>query len=100
MAEVTGLTAARMLEIEDASIVDGAVSGDNLFLERGDGTLINAGNVRGPAGAAAANAYRNVVERMGYGTNEGANNECMLMHTIQSLPGDGSDHAPRGSMFH
>jgi hypothetical protein len=52
MATITGLTAERMLEIEAASVVDGDVSGDSLFLTRKDGSLINAGNVRGPVGPA------------------------------------------------
>lgn len=54
MATVTSLTADRMLAIEAASVVDGAVVGDNLILEKHDGTTINAGNVRGPVGADAS----------------------------------------------
>jgi Concanavalin A-like lectin/glucanases superfamily len=50
MATVTGLTAERMLEIEAASVVDGDVVGNDLFLSKHDGSLINAGNVRGPSG--------------------------------------------------
>lgn len=50
MAEITGLTAERMLEIEAASVVDGNVVDDDLILEKHDGTQINAGNVRGPQG--------------------------------------------------
>jgi len=50
MTTITGLTAERMLEIEAASVVDGDVAGNDLFLTRHDGTIINAGNVRGPAG--------------------------------------------------
>lgn len=50
MATVTGLTAARMLEIEAASVVDGDVVGDNLILTKHDGSTINAGSVRGPQG--------------------------------------------------
>lgn len=50
MGTVTGLTAARMAEIEAASIVDGEVVGDNLILTKHDSTTINAGNVRGPQG--------------------------------------------------
>lgn len=50
MATVTGLTKERMLEIESASIVSGAVLLDELILTRRDGTQINAGSVRGPAG--------------------------------------------------
>lgn len=54
MATVTGLTAARMAEIEDAQIVDASVVVDNLILERHDGGTIDAGNVRGPAGSAGS----------------------------------------------
>lgn len=50
MATITGLTADRMLEIEAASVVDGDVVGNDLFLTKHDGTIINAGNVRGPVG--------------------------------------------------
>jgi hypothetical protein len=50
MAEVEGLTKARMLEIEAACIVDGAVVLNNLILTRHDGTTIDAGNVRGAQG--------------------------------------------------
>lgn len=50
MATVTGLTAERMLEIEAASVVDGDVSGNDLILTRKDGSIINAGNVRGVPG--------------------------------------------------
>lgn len=50
MATITGLTADRMLEIEAASVVDGDISGDNLILTKHDGSIINAGSVRGPAG--------------------------------------------------
>lgn len=54
MATVTGLTAARMAEIEDAQIVDASIVVDNLILERHDGGTIDAGNVRGPAGSAGS----------------------------------------------
>lgn len=50
MATITGLTAERMLEIEAQSIVDGEIIGDNLILERFDGTPIDAGPVVGPPG--------------------------------------------------
>lgn len=49
MPAVTVFTAARMLAIEGASVVSGAVSGDNLILTKRDGSTINAGNVRGLA---------------------------------------------------
>jgi hypothetical protein len=52
MATVTGLTAARMLAIEAAAIVDGDVVGDHLVLTRHDGVTIDVGDVRGPEGPA------------------------------------------------
>lgn len=51
MATVTGFTAERMLVIENASVVDGNVVGDNLILVRHDGSTIDAGSVRGPTGS-------------------------------------------------
>lgn len=51
MATITGFTAARMLVIENASIVDGDIVGNDLILKRFDNTTINAGNVRGPTGS-------------------------------------------------
>jgi hypothetical protein len=50
MGTVTGYTAQRMKGIEDGTVVDGDVVGDNLILTKHDGTTINAGNVRGPQG--------------------------------------------------
>lgn len=51
MATVTGLTAARMLEIEGESVISGEVVSGDLILTKHDGTTVNAGNVLGPAGA-------------------------------------------------
>jgi hypothetical protein len=56
MATVTGLTAERMLEIEAASVVDGAVVDDILILIRHDGSQIITDNVRGPQGDPGADA--------------------------------------------
>lgn len=50
MTTVTGFTAERMQEIEDGTVVDGDVVGDNLVLTKRDTTTINAGSVRGPQG--------------------------------------------------
>lgn len=50
MATVTAYTAARMKAIEDNSVIDGEVVGDNLVLTKFNGSQINAGNVRGPVG--------------------------------------------------
>lgn len=54
MASVTGYTAERMQEIEDAAIVDGNVVGGDLILTRYDTSTINAGSVIGPTGPAGA----------------------------------------------
>lgn len=50
MATVTAFTAERMLDIENSTIVDGDIVGDNLILKRRDDVTIDAGNVRGPIG--------------------------------------------------
>jgi microcystin-dependent protein len=51
MATVTGLTADRMLEIEGASVVSGAIVNDHLILTKFDGTTIDAGELPpGPQG--------------------------------------------------
>lgn len=47
---ITGLTAQRMIQIEQASVVSGRVEGDNLILTTKGGQPITAGNVRGPQG--------------------------------------------------
>lgn len=47
---VTGFTSDRMLAIENGTVVDGNVVGDNLILLTHGGTPIDAGNVRGPQG--------------------------------------------------
>lgn len=54
MATVTGFTAERMLVIENSTVVDGEVQGDNLILLTRDGTPIDAGSVRGPKGETGA----------------------------------------------
>lgn len=50
MGVITGLTADRMLEIENGSVVAGAIVGSDLILTRHDGTTLNAGEVKGKAG--------------------------------------------------
>lgn len=47
---ITGLTAQRMIQIEQASVVSGRVEGDNLILTTKGGQPITAGDVRGPQG--------------------------------------------------
>ena len=50
MATITGFTAARMLEIEDGTVVDAEIRDGDLWLIRHDGSEINAGSVEGPQG--------------------------------------------------
>lgn len=50
MTSVTGMTAARMQQIEDESIINGLITAGHLILTRHDGTPIDAGPVIGPAG--------------------------------------------------
>ncbi len=52
MATVTGLTAERLIAMENATVVSGRVVGTNLILTTKDGTDINAGTVQGPIGPA------------------------------------------------
>lgn len=54
MATVTGLTAERMIAMENATVIDGDVVGNNLILRTRDGTTIDTGNVRGPIGPSGA----------------------------------------------
>lgn len=67
MTSITGLTAARMLAIEGASIVDGEVVGDDLILTKHDATTINAGNVRGGDGIGAAEVTQEGWHNVGAG---------------------------------
>lgn len=50
MATVSSFTKERMLVVENTTVVDGTVVGNDLFLVTRAGTQINAGNVRGPQG--------------------------------------------------
>lgn len=56
MATITGLTADRMIEIEGASVISGAIVANHLILTKFDGTTIDAGLLppgpQGPEGPA------------------------------------------------
>lgn len=65
MATITGFTAERMLIIENASIVDGNVVGDNLILSRFDTTTIDAGSVRGPMGPSGDIPIGSIIDYIG-----------------------------------
>ena len=55
MALVTGYTAERMQQIEDQTVIDGNIVGDDLVLVTRDGTEINAGVVKGDQGDPGTN---------------------------------------------
>lgn len=79
---VTGFTAERMLEIENDTVVSGAVSGDNLNLTTRGGSVINAGNVRGPVGpvgpvgGAVSGSFIPVLQNATVGTGASAKNNA------------------------
>lgn len=50
MVTVNGFTAEKMQEIADSAIEGAAVIGDDLVLTLHDGSIVNLGSVRGPAG--------------------------------------------------
>lgn len=77
MATVTGLTADRMIEIEDASVVSGAVIDDHLILTTHGGDTIDAGDVRGPAGPS--------------GEGGASENRATLLFTTSSLADGASE---------
>lgn len=54
MTTINGLTKEAMQAIVDGTITDADVVGDNLILTLHDGSTVDAGNVRGPVGAAGA----------------------------------------------
>lgn len=62
MGSITGLTSARMKEVEDNAIVNGEIINDNLILTKNSGEVINAGNVRGPVGPQGAQGPEGQVE--------------------------------------
>jgi microcystin-dependent protein len=57
MATVTGLTAERMIEMENATVIDGDIISDHLILVTRGGTPIDAGNVRGAVGPTGGAAF-------------------------------------------
>ncbi len=67
MATVTGLTKDRMIQIEEASIVNARKEGDNLVLTTFGGDDINVGNVRGPKGDTGDAGF--LIQRIAAGKN-------------------------------
>ena len=76
MGVITGLTAARMLAIEAASVISGAVVGNNLILTKHDGSTINAGVVKNwdapPIGGVLAWTRKNLPSGGDYVLADGA----------------------------
>ena len=64
MPTVTVFTAERMQEIEDNTIVNAAIVGDDLVFTRNDGTTVNVGPVL-VLTAPNASQYRLIVDNAG-----------------------------------
>jgi hypothetical protein len=82
MGVVQSLTAARMLAIEAASVVAGAVVGDNLWLTRQDGSSFDAGVVRG------ASQLPNKVLNSRFRVNQRATGTISLSNGIRAFGPD------------
>lgn len=52
-----GALNAALSHLDEQTVVDGEIVGDDLILVRNDGTEINAGNVRGPAGTVTTHTH-------------------------------------------
>lgn len=65
MATVTVFTAERTAEIEAQAIIGGEVVGDDLILERFNGTTFNAGHVRGDPGPADLTEWLDIADPPG-----------------------------------
>lgn len=72
MAEVTGLTATRMLEIEGKSIVSGRQDGDNLYLTALNGDEFGPFDFRGATGATGAQGPAGDVASGGFSGGDGS----------------------------
>jgi len=72
MAEVTGLTATRMLEIEGKSIVSGRQDGDNLYLTALNGDEFGPFNFRGATGLTGAQGPAGDVASGGFSGGDGS----------------------------
>lgn len=98
MATVTGYTAARMLEIENACIIAGAVDlSGHLILERQDGSTIDAGDVTGPPGPAGTingsmGATDNVIPR-----TDGTGG-VTVQGSIATIEDDGTVRSPQARL--
>lgn len=97
MATVTAYTAQRMKQIEDASIVGGRVSSDNLILTRFDGTEINAGNVRGPQGETGTTG--GIADAPSNNTYYVRRNSTWVASQFANAPADGHKYAWRNNAW-
>ena len=89
MAEVTGFTSDRMRIIENETVVDGEVQGDNLILMTREGVPIDAGNVRGPIGPVGppiADGNKGDVTVSATGTNWQINADAVTNAELAEMP--------------
>lgn len=100
MADVTGMTAQKMLQIANDTVVSGVVDGDNLVLETRGGDTIDAGHVKGTPGAPGGTdqAFQDWINDSASGTRSalssllnptrrvvGLKNSCVIIGSDQAL---------------
>jgi hypothetical protein len=86
MATITGLTADRMKEIEDAAIVTAEVIDGDLILTRHDGSTFNAGYIGGGGGGGGVTAHSELT-----GLTEGNDHTQYLMPPTAEVYSDGDN---------
>lgn len=91
-AIVRVFSAARMLAIEAQAIVGGYVSGNNLMLQRFNGSEFSAGNVRGPQGSQGIQGIQGLKGDKGDKGDQG-------VQGIQGTPGSALGAYPVGAIY-
>jgi hypothetical protein len=92
MATVDGVTAARAQLIEDASVVDGAITNGVLVLTTGDGTQINVGTVNDTSHETDNTGVHGVGTVVGATETQTLSNKTLVTPTIASLTNAQHDH--------
>lgn len=72
MGSVTGYTAGRMKEIEDTTVVSGAIEDGHLILQTRAGDPIDAGDVTGPEGPAGPSGTPPTADELAYWQDQAA----------------------------